>query len=145
MPTVACVFAHWAMGKNQAVIDSSQQSDYGFLNLFDWERHLVGLIIQLRHLAHRPQLLQNPAELWCTVRIGCSAKSHNPPMKLRMSQNVAAAPECLVVGVGDDNSGAWTRHLPLLIERDGAQFLIPKSSTDRRGCAGTNSGLLELF
>jgi hypothetical protein len=27
-------------------------------------------------------------------------------MKLRMSQNVAAAPECLVVGVGNYNSGA---------------------------------------
>jgi len=65
-------------------------------------------------------------------------------MKLRMSQNVAAAPECLVVGVGDDNSGAWTRHLPLLIERDGAQFLF----RNRHGSAWvreTNSGLLELF
>jgi hypothetical protein len=30
-------------------------------------------------------------------------------MKLRMGQNVAAAPECLVVGVGDDNSGALGR------------------------------------
>jgi hypothetical protein len=27
-------------------------------------------------------------------------------MKLRMGQNVAAAPECFVVRVGNDNSGA---------------------------------------
>lgn len=88
------------------------------MNLFDWQRHLVRPIIQIRHLAHRAQLLQNLAELWCTVWIGCPAKSHNAPIKFRMGEYVPAAPERLVVRVGDYNCGPQARTGYHLIELD---------------------------
>jgi hypothetical protein len=80
---------------------------------------LVGLIVQIRHFAHRPQLLQYLAELWGTVRIGCPAKSHNPPIKLRMGEYVSAAPERLVIRVGNDNCGApsWAANHFIVIGR----------------------------
>lgn len=70
---------------------------------------MVRLIIQVCHLTHRPQLLQYSAEFWCTVWIGCSAKSHNSPINFRVGHDVAAAPECLIVRMGNDNCGVLAR------------------------------------
>jgi hypothetical protein len=120
------------MSENQAVTVSSQQTGYGFLNLFDWQRHLVGLIIQIRHLTHRPQLLQDSAELWRTIRIGCPAKSPNAPVKIRMGEYVSTAPERLVIRVGDDNGRAWTLHRSDFIQPHRAHCFLPNVSRSRR-------------
>jgi hypothetical protein len=87
------------------------------LNLLGRQRKMIGSVIEIRHLTIRPQLLQNPAELWCAVCILRSAQSYNSPMKLRMGKYVATAPECLIVGVGDDNGGQRPRVRLRLIER----------------------------
>jgi hypothetical protein len=57
------------VGQNQVVAVSSQQLSGGVLNLFDRQRRLVRSIVEIRHFATRPELLQDPAELWRTVWI----------------------------------------------------------------------------
>jgi hypothetical protein len=88
---------------------SLQQSSYGLLNLFGRQRDLTGFIIEIGHLALGSQSLQYPAKFWCAVFILCSAKCHNPPMKLRMGEYIATAPKYLVIRVSDDNRSAHWR------------------------------------
>src|ERR1039458_2834205 len=73
MPAVPCVLAVRAVGQNQVVAGSSQQPCSSLLDLLDWQRRLVGSIIEIRHLALRPQSLQDPSEPRRAVQIPCSA------------------------------------------------------------------------
>src|SRR5450756_3078456 len=73
MSEVPCILALRAVGQNQVVAGSSQQTGGGLVNLLDRQRCLIGSIIEIRHLTVRPQSLQDPAEPWRAVRIRCSA------------------------------------------------------------------------
>jgi hypothetical protein len=104
MPAMPRVLTIRAVGQNQIVPGSSQQPGGGLLNLLDQQRRLVRTIIEIRHLTLRSQRPQNLAKPRRAIRICRSAQGYDPPKELRMGQYIAAAPERLVIRVGDDNS-----------------------------------------
>jgi hypothetical protein len=103
MTLVPRVLALRAVGQNQVISSSIQQSSGSLLNPLGGERHLLGSVIEVRHLTLRPQSLQDPAELRRAVWIRRPAQGHDAPDIFQMGQYVAAAPECFVVRVGDHN------------------------------------------
>jgi hypothetical protein len=69
MSAVPRILARWAVGENQTVGMSAEQSGYGFLNQFSWQGRLIGLIIKIRHFTLCSKLLQSLAELRCAIQI----------------------------------------------------------------------------
>jgi hypothetical protein len=69
MSAVTRVLALWAVGENQTVAISGEQSCHGFLNQFSWQWRLVGLIVKIRHFTICPKFLQGLAELWCAIQV----------------------------------------------------------------------------
>jgi hypothetical protein len=109
MAAVLCVLAVWTVCQNQVVPPSSQQVGGSLLNLFGGQWRLVRTVIEIRHLTIRSQSPQSLAKPWRAVRICRSAQGDDAPEKLRMGQNIAAAPKRLVVGMGDDDGGPGAR------------------------------------
>ena len=77
--------------------------------------------------------MQDLAELGRAIRIGCPAQGYDAPIELRMSQDVAAAPKCLVVRMRDYNSAPGARVWLYFIEWDDVLLLVALTLRHSRG------------
>jgi hypothetical protein len=55
------------VSQNQVIAGYCEKPCYGRLYQVDWQRDLVGTIIEIRHLTFRAQLLHDLPELWSAV------------------------------------------------------------------------------